>query len=95
MADDNAPVNRLLDPLLRQRGMEDPGICRHRHVAKLFDTTVRTIQAWEADPSKGLKPRDLPNGGRYLSEDLEEFLRASGTEALARTAKHHRHFDSN
>jgi hypothetical protein len=81
MAEEKSPVNQcpLLESLVRQKGMKMIGTWRHKDVAQLFDTSVRTIQEWEANPEKRLSPRDLPNGVRYLSEDLEEFLRNSGT----------------
>jgi predicted site-specific integrase-resolvase len=58
------------------------GIWSLRDTAQLFPTrlpgkhvSVRTIQDWIKDGK--LVARDLPGRGRFLSEDLEAFLRDS------------------
>jgi len=65
----------LLESLLAQKGMSLKGTYTNRNVAGIFDVSVRTIQDWVR---KGdLIARNLPGRGKFLSEDLESFLRNS------------------
>ena len=70
----DATVARL-DHILEQKGLRLQGIYTGRDVAKIFGVGKRTIQEWIFDGK--LPARDLPGRGRFLSEDLEEFLRKS------------------
>lgn len=81
-----APVRYpLLESVLAHMGRPLRGTYTNHHVAEIFDVSVRTIQDWSR---KGeLVSRNLPGRGKFLSEDLENFLknsvhrRSSGTEA--------------
>ena len=71
-----------LETLVTQQGLIMKGIWSLRDTAQLFPTrlpgkhvSVRTIQDWIKDGK--LVARDLPGRGRFLSEDLEAFLRDS------------------
>jgi transposase len=83
MTDSNPPVSRypLLEALLLQRSLSLQGIYTNRDAARIFQVSVRTIQDWSRDGK--LSTRDLPGRGRFLSEDLEGFLR----ESLRKPAK--------
>lgn len=65
----------LLEELLASRGLSLKGTYTNRDVAAMFGVTVRSIQ--ERIVSGRLQSRDLPGRGRFLSCDLEEFLRNS------------------
>jgi len=65
----------LLESLLSEKGLRLKGTYTNRDVAEIFRVSVRTIQ--ERVKSGELRVRDLPGRGRYLSGDLEEFLKNS------------------
>ena len=65
----------LLESLLSEKGLRLKGTYTNRDVAELFGVSVRTIQ--ERVTRGDLKTRDLPGRSRFLSWDLEEFLRNS------------------
>jgi hypothetical protein len=65
----------LLEAVLEQKGLVLQGIYTNRDAAKIFGVTPRTIQ--ERCRDGRLRSRDLPGRGRFLSEDLETFLRNS------------------
>jgi Helix-turn-helix domain len=65
----------LLESILRQKGLSLLGIYRYRDASRILGTSVRTIQEWCRD--KKLRRRNLPGRGKFLSQDLEEFLRDS------------------
>ncbi len=65
----------LLQALLAQGALPLQGIYTNRDAARIFGVSVRTIQDWSRDGK--LRTRDLPGRGRFLSEDLEAFLRES------------------
>lgn len=65
----------LLKALLDEKRLSLKGTYTNRDVAKIFGVSVRTIQDWSRNGE--FKPRNLPGRGRFLSEDLEEFLRNS------------------
>jgi transposase len=69
---DGAGGYPLLEALLAQRGMSLKGIYTYRVTAQIFDVSVRTIQEWIREEK--LQARNLPGRGRFLSEDLEDFL---------------------
>jgi hypothetical protein len=69
----------LLEDLLKQKGLLVQGIYTNRDTAGIFGVTVRTVQEWCRDGK--LPSRDLPGRGRFLSEDLETFLRNSVRKA--------------
>lgn len=69
----------LLEPLLAATGLQLQGIYTIRDAAKIFGVTSRTIQERCRDGK--LPSRDLPGRGRFLSEDLETFLRNSVRKA--------------
>lgn len=72
----------LLEALLAQKGLRLRGIYTIHDVAGIFGVSVRTIQDWCRDSK--LQVRDLPGRGRFLSEDLEAFLRGSVRTRLQR-----------
>lgn len=65
----------LLEPLLAAAGLPLQAIYTIRDAARIFGVTPRTIQERCRDGK--LTSRDLPGRGRFLSEDLETFLRNS------------------
>jgi excisionase family DNA binding protein len=65
----------LLEAILEEKGLELKGIYTIRDTASIFGVSVRTIQDWVRDGK--LMARDLPGRGRFLSEDLEQFLQNS------------------
>lgn len=69
------PKYPLLEEVLALRQMALQPMYTIGDVAKLFGVTVRSIQSRIACGQ--LPARDLPGRGRFLSIDLEEFLRNS------------------
>ena len=69
----------LLEPLLAAAGLRLQAIYTIRDAARIFGVTPRTIQ--ERCRGGRLPSRDLPGRGRFLSEDLETFLRNSVRKA--------------
>lgn len=69
------PNYPLLEEILGLRGMTLQALYTIRDVAKLFAVTTRSIQSRVA--AGELQARDLPGRGKFLSVDLEEFLRQS------------------
>lgn len=65
----------LLEPLLTVKGLPLQAIYTIRDAARIFDVTPRTIQGRCHDGR--LACRDLLGRGRFLSEDVETFLRNS------------------
>ena len=65
----------LLEAVLAAKGLPNKGVWSIADVAGLFGVRNRTIFDWVANQK--LAARDLPGRGRFLSEDLEEFLRNS------------------
>jgi len=65
----------LLESLLAQKNLALKGTYTNRDTGYIFGVSVRTIQDWVR---KGdLVGRNLPGRGRFLSEDLENFLQTS------------------
>lgn len=65
----------LLESLLAQMNLPLRGTYTNRHVAEMFEVSVRTIQDWVRTGK--LACRNLPGRGKFLSEDLENFLKNS------------------
>jgi excisionase family DNA binding protein len=65
----------LLEAVLSAKGLRLKGVWTIADVAEIFGVHSRAIYEWIA--SGKLAARDLPGRGRFLSEDLEEFLRNS------------------
>jgi transposase len=65
----------LLKALLDEKHLSLQGVYTNRDVARIFGVAVRTIQSWSRNGE--FKPRTLPGRARFLSEDLEQFLRNS------------------
>jgi len=65
----------LLEALLEQKGLQLKGIYRTKDAAQLFGVSLHAIR--ERIRNGSLNSRDLPGRGRFLSEDLEEFLQNS------------------
>jgi hypothetical protein len=65
----------LLTQLSRQRGMQILAIYKMHEAAALFGASRRAMNDRVADGQ--LTVRDLPGHGRFLPQDLEEFLAAS------------------
>lgn len=74
----------LLDLLLEIRGLKREAVYTVKTTAAIFDVSPRTIDDWCCEGK--MVPRDLPGHGRFLNEDLEEFLRRS----QGRQKKHER-----
>jgi excisionase family DNA binding protein len=72
---DSANTYPLLRQLLRERHLEPLGIYSSKDIADLFRVSTRTVQSWVHDGK--LQSRNLPGGGRFLSQDLEDFLEQS------------------
>jgi excisionase family DNA binding protein len=64
-----------LEHLLTEKGLQLKGVYTNHNAAEIFGVSPRTIQEWVRDGK--LASRDLPGRGRFLSEDLELFLRNS------------------
>jgi NADPH-dependent curcumin reductase CurA len=74
-SEDQPGLYPLLEALLKEKGLALKGIYKYKDAAEIFGASVRTIQQWVRDGK--LRCRDLPARGRFLSEDLEAFLRNS------------------
>jgi transposase len=72
--------------LLTERCMSLKGAYTNRDVANIFGVSVRTIQDWARNGN--FKQRNLPGRARFLSEDLEEFLRNSSKSQNDRRVRH-------
>jgi len=75
MSDQTLGKYPLLEAVLAAKGLPVKGVWTIADVAQMFDVRNRTIYDWIANQK--LTARDLPGRGRFLSEDLEEFLRNS------------------
>ena len=75
MTDHTLEKYPLLAAVLSAKGLPVKGVWTIADVAQLFDVRNRAIYDWVANQK--LAARDLPGRGRFLSEDLEEFLRNS------------------
>ena len=75
MSSPQAPQYPLLEEVLALRQMTLQPTYTIRDVAMLFGVTVRSIQSRVA--SGQLASRDLPGRAKFLSIDLEQFLRES------------------
>lgn len=65
----------LLEGVLSAKGLPLRGVWTIADVAEIFGVRNRAIYDW-IDSGK-LAARDLPGRGRFLAEDLEEFLASS------------------
>jgi len=65
----------LLESVLVQLGLPLRGTYTNRDVANIFHVSVRTIQDWVRRGD--LIARNLPGWGKFLSQDLENFLNNS------------------
>jgi hypothetical protein len=90
MVDDAEKSNRmvgmypLLEAVLSAKGLPMKGVWKIADVAKILDVRSRTIFDWVG--SGKLVVRDLPGHGRFLSSDIEEFLRNSRRPQMRRSA---------
>ena len=75
MSSPQPPKYPLLEEVLALRQMTLQPMYTIREVAALFAVTVRSIQARVATGQ--LSSRDLPGRAKFLSADLEQFLRES------------------
>lgn len=75
MNESKAAKHSLLEELVVAQGLSLQPMYTNHDVAKIFGVDVRTIQNWVA--SDRLQARDLPGRWRFLSQDLEEFIRSS------------------
>jgi hypothetical protein len=75
MSDQELGKYPLLEAVLSAKGLPVKGVWRIADVAEIFGVRNRAIYEWIA--SQKLAARDLPGRGRFLSEDLEEFLKNS------------------
>jgi len=82
MSQKTPPSFPLLQTILEQRGMIPKGIYTNRDAAELFDVSVRTIQDWITEGK--LTARNLPGRGRFIAQDLEEFLAGSTRQKVAK-----------
>ena len=65
----------LLEGILQIKGLEPQATYTNADVARLFDTSIRTIQNWIANGT--LPSRKLIGRARFLSCDIECFLDSS------------------
>jgi hypothetical protein len=65
----------LLEELLRQKGLRLLGIYKYKDASAIFDVSLGTIKQWCREDK--LRSRNLPGRGRFLSQDLEDFLAGS------------------
>lgn len=72
MSDQTQEKYPLLVDILAAKGLADKGVWTISDVAKMFGVGNRAIYDWIK--CQKLSARDLPGRGRFLSEDLEEFL---------------------
>jgi hypothetical protein len=72
MSDQEMSKHPQLQAVLAAKGLADKGIWTVADVAQVFGVRNRAIYDWIS--SDKLSVRDLPGRGRFLSEDLEEFL---------------------
>lgn len=79
------PKYPLLESLLSEKGMRLKGAYTTRDVAEIFSVSVRTIQ--DRVRQGQLTTRNLPGRTKYLSADLEEFLKNSCVEPALLTRK--------
>jgi hypothetical protein len=75
----------LLESLLEQKHLPMKGIFTYHDLAKMLDAGVRTVQVWCKD--KKIVVRDLPARGRFLAQDIEEFLERSVRRQVGREEK--------
>ena len=75
MSDQAPDKYPLLTVLLKAKGLADKGIWTIDDVRSFFGVGKRAIYDWMKNGK--LDARDLPGRNRFLSEDLEEFLRNS------------------
>jgi hypothetical protein len=76
MLNDAEPIRYpLLEEILFHRQIPLKPMYTNRDVAGIFEVCVRAIQNWIS--TGRLVPRELPGRWRFLSQDLEEFLRSS------------------
>ena len=78
----------LLESVLAQTGLPLKGIYTNRDAAEIFGVSVRAIQ--DRVKNGELVSRNLPGHGRFLSEDLEDFLRNSTRSQAAGTKRNDR-----
>lgn len=81
MSDQTQPTSKfpLLEAILAARGLTLKAIYTNRDAGKMFGVSVRTIHEWIRDQK--LTCRDLPGRGRFLSQDLEDFLQQSSRKS--------------
>jgi len=72
MSDQTLEEYPLLDAVLSAKGLPVKGVWTIADVAQMFDVRNRAIYDWINNQK--LTARDLPGRGRFLSQDLEEFL---------------------
>jgi hypothetical protein len=65
----------LLEALLGEKSLPLKGTYTYRDAAAIFDCSVRALQ--ERIRNGKLRKRNLPGRGKFLSIDLEDFLRNS------------------
>jgi transposase len=70
----------LLENLLAHRGLHLQATYSVRDVAEIFDVSVRAIQ--ERVKRQELNSRNLPGRAKFLSIDLEEFVKNSSRPRL-------------
>ena len=63
----------LLEAVVSAKGLPVKGVWTITDVAHIFGVGNRTIYGWIANQE--LVPRHLPGRGKFLSKDLEEFLK--------------------
>ena len=75
MTDHTLEKYPLLAAVLSAKGLPVKGVWTIADVAQILEVGIRTI--YDRIKSGKLAVRDLPGHGRFLSEDLEEFLKNS------------------
>ena len=74
-----SPKYPLLEEILSIKGLSLQATYTNRDVAAFFHVSIRAIQ--DRIATGKLSSRDLPGRARFLSSDLEEFLRKSRTRS--------------
>ena len=72
MSDETLGKYPLLQALLSAKGLTVRGVWSIGDVAEIFGVRNRAIYDWIGNGK--IAVRNLPGHGRFLSEDLEEFL---------------------
>jgi hypothetical protein len=74
-ANNSNPKYQLLEEILAIKNLPLQPMYSTRDLAQLFNVSARSVQNWTA--SGKLIPRRLPGRWKFLTQDIEDFLKAS------------------